>query len=80
MGLGYTLSTGDNFVTDPNLEIPAHAVDMEGFAIAKICQEHKIEFKCFKYITDNADDSADTNWLENVQKGEEFFINTYESK
>jgi len=32
MGLGYTLSTGDNFVTDPNLEIPAHAVDMEGFA------------------------------------------------
>lgn len=80
MGLGYTLSTGDNFVTDPNLEIPAHAVDMEGFAIAKICQEHKIEFKCFKYITDSADDSADTNWLENVQKGEDFFIKVYEGK
>lgn len=78
MGLGYTLSTGDNFVTDPNLEIPAHAVDMEGFAIAKICQEHKIEFKCFKYITDSADESADTNWLDNVQKGEEFFIKAYE--
>lgn len=77
MGVGYTLSTGDNFVTDPNLEIPAHAVDMEGFAIAKVCHQRNIEFKCYKYISDHADDEADTSWLDNVQKGEPFFIQAY---
>ena len=38
LGVGYTCSTGDNFVTDPNLEHPAHVVDMEAFAIAKACR------------------------------------------
>ena len=79
-GIGYTCSTGDNFVTDPNLEIPAHVVDMEAFAIAKACKNQHIEFKCYKYVSDSADDAADTTWLENVQKGEEFFINIYNSE
>ena len=79
-GIGYTCSTGDNFVTDPNLEIPAHVVDMEAFAIAKACKNQHIEFKCYKYVSDSADDSADTSWLENVQKGEELFINIYNSE
>lgn len=76
-GVGYTCSTGDNFVTDPELDIPAHVVDMEAFAIAKACQQAHVEFKCFKYISDSADESADTNWLENIQKGEEHFIKIY---
>jgi len=77
-GVGYTCSTGDNFVTDPNLEIPAHCVDMEAFAIAKACQRQNVEFRCWKYISDNADESADTSWLENVQKGEEYYIKVYQ--
>lgn len=80
MGVGYTCSTGDNFVTDPNLEHPAHVVDMEAFAIAKACQQAQVEFKCYKYVSDSADDSADTSWLENVAKGEEHFINIYNEK
>ena len=76
-GVGYTCSTGDNFVTDPNLEIPAHVVDMEAFAIAKACLKEHVDFKCYKYVSDNADDSADTNWLDNVQTGDEHFINIY---
>lgn len=77
-GVGFTCSTGDNFVTDPDLKIPAHVVDMEAFAIAKACQQAHVEFRCFKYISDSADDTADTNWLDNVQKGEEHFIKLYE--
>ena len=42
-GVGYTCSTGDNFVTDPNLEIPAHVVDMEAFAIAKACLNEHVD-------------------------------------
>tara|TARA_Y100001972_G_C7654101_1_gene329152 strand:- start:377 stop:895 length:519 start_codon:yes stop_codon:yes gene_type:complete len=77
MGVGYTCSTGDNFVTDPNLEHPAHVVDMEAFAIAKACKQAHVDFKCYKYVSDSADDSADTSWLENVAKGEEYFIKIY---
>jgi adenosylhomocysteine nucleosidase len=80
MGVGYTCSTGDNFVTDPNLEHPAHVVDMEAFAIAKACKLAHVEFKCYKYVSDSADDSADTSWLENVAKGEEHFIKIYNDK
>ncbi len=76
-GVGYTCSTGDNFVTDPNLEHPAHVVDMEAFAIAKVCQDANVEFKCYKYVSDSADDSADTSWVENVAKGEQHFIQLY---
>jgi len=79
-GVGYTCSTGDNFVTDPNLEHPAHVVDMEAFAIAKACQNANVEFKCYKYVSDSADESADTSWVENVAKGEEHFINIYSDK
>ena len=77
MGVGYTCSTGDNFVTDPNLEHPAHVVDMEAFAIAKACQQAHVKFKCDKYVSDSADDSADTSWLENISKGEQHFIQLY---
>ena len=79
-GVGYTCSTGDNFVTDPNLEIPAHVVDMEAFAIAKACLNEHVDFKCYKYVSDSADDTADTSWLDNVQKGEEHFINIYKKE
>ena len=78
-GIGYTCSTGDNFVTDPNLEIPAHAVDMEAYAIAKACINQHAEFKCFKYVSDQADEGADTDWLKNIQAGEEHYIKQYQS-
>ena len=78
-GIGYTCSTGDNFVTDPNLEIPAHVVDMEAYAIAKACNNQYLEFKCFKYVSDSADEGADTEWLTNVQAGENHYITTYQS-
>ena len=78
MGIGHTCSTGDNFVTDPDLEIPAHVVDMEAFAIAKACINQHVEFKCYKFVSDSADNGADTDWLENVSKGELHFIEMFQ--
>lgn len=78
IGDGMTCSTGDNFVSDPNLEIPADVVDMEAYAIAKACQFHNVEFKCYKYISDTADENANTEWHETVANGEPHYISIYE--
>lgn len=78
-GMGYTCSTGDNFVTDPDsLEDPAHVVDMEAYAIAKACIDQHTEFRCFKYISDKADDGADLDWLANIADGEEHYIKIFQ--
>ena len=71
---GLTCSTGDNFVMNPELAIPADVVDMEAYAIAKACLRNKIEFRCFKYITDQANDQAHDSWKQSVSMGEKFFI------
>ena len=48
-------------------------VDMEAYAIAKVCKLENIEFKCFKYISDNADENADHDWNKNLAKGASTF-------
>lgn len=76
-GDGLTCSTGDNFVSDPNLEIPADLVEMEAYAIAKICQEAGVEFRCYKYVSDQADGDASEEWSKSVANGEPHFIEVY---
>lgn len=70
---GLRLSTGDNFVTDTH-DINADLVDMEAFAIAKACYLAEIEFICYKYISDMADDNAADHFVDSVHKGEEHYI------
>jgi adenosylhomocysteine nucleosidase len=69
---GWTLSTGDNFVTD-TYNINADLVDMEAFAIAKACQVANVEFICYKYISDMADENAADHFVDSVHKGEEHY-------
>jgi adenosylhomocysteine nucleosidase len=71
---GLTLSTGDNFVTD-TYNIRADLVDMEAFSIAKACQIANVEFVCYKYISDMADENAPDHFVDSVHKGEEHYIN-----
>ena len=71
---GLTCSSGDNFVSNPNLELPADVVDMEAYAIAKACHNNKIEFRCFKYVTDSADANAGHDWTQLVSQGESYYI------
>jgi adenosylhomocysteine nucleosidase len=73
-GAGLTCSTGDNFVTDANLQIPADLVDMEAYAIAKVCQRRNIEFVCYKFVSDQADSGALKNWKEMVAQGQPFYL------
>ena len=46
---------------------------MEAYAIAKTCFKEKINFKCFKYISDSADENSANDWEENVHKGNLLF-------
>ena len=56
----------------------AHAVvDMEAYALAKVCRSFGASFACAKYITDGADHQAADHWRENVHKAAEEFLALY---
>ena len=70
---GFSCGTGDSFVIQaPKLK--TDLVDMEAYAIAKICYMKGVKFRCFKYISDNADAEANDDWSENVSDGKQLFI------
>ena len=73
-GDGLTCSTGDNFVTDSNLIIPADVVDMEAYAIAKVCKKHNVEFLCYKFVSDGADKNSSSDWKLTVSQGQEYYL------
>jgi adenosylhomocysteine nucleosidase len=76
---GYTCSTGDNFVNGPqDNPVLSDVVDMEAYAIAKACQKENVTFKCFKYISDNADENANEDWSKTVADGEKHYMRIYE--
>jgi adenosylhomocysteine nucleosidase len=71
---GLTCSTGDNFVMNPVLQIPADVVDMEAYAIAKACAKYNVEFVCWKYISDQANQDAHRDWKQQVSLGQSHYI------
>ena len=46
---------------------PIDIVDMEAHGIAKICAKEQIDFECYKFITDFADEDAMKDWEQNRQ-------------
>ena len=71
---GYSCGSGDSFVTG-KIEMDVDLVDMEAYALAKICKLENIKFRCFKFISDNADENAPLDWIENCKKGVKLFQN-----
>ena len=65
--------SGDNFMTGLKYawfkRQIGNIVDMEAYALAKVCNLYDIPFISFKYITDGADGKAGMDWEENVGKG-----------
>ncbi len=53
--------TGDNFVTDGQMR-EWNVVDMEAYALAKVCALENIRFGCLKFITDGIDGHAAATW------------------
>ena len=61
-------TSGDSFVEDSSNH-HGEVVDMEAYALAKVCYLYDVPFISFKYITDGADGNAVVDWEENVGKG-----------
>ena len=70
-----TCGTGDCFVEDKS-QYYGEVVDMEAYALAKICWEQNIPFVSYKYITDGADEQAHEDWEANLADGIKVFRNT----
>ena len=69
---GCSCGTGDTFV-NKKIDMKVDVVDMEAYAIAKVCKLENIEFRCFKYISDNANENANIDWNENLALGVKAF-------
>jgi len=68
IGRNATCGTGDCFVEDKS-QYYGEVVDMEAYALAKVCYNYGIPFISFKYITDGADEQAHEDWEANLADG-----------
>ena len=68
IGRNATCGTGDNFVEDKT-NYYGEVVDMEAYALAKVCYLYDVPFISFKYITDGADEQAHEDWEVNLADG-----------
>jgi adenosylhomocysteine nucleosidase len=67
-----TLATGDAFVADPALRLAlaarADLVDMEGYAIARACEQADVPCRMVKVVSDTADHGAALTWREQMDR------------
>jgi adenosylhomocysteine nucleosidase len=68
--------TGDSFETGPP-RLACDVVDMEAYALAKVCRREQARFGCAKYITDGADHSAAADWQANLEQAAAAFLRLY---
>ena len=68
IGRNATCGSGDNFVEDKT-NYYGEVVDMEAYALAKVCYLRDVPFISFKYITDGADEQAHEDWESNLADG-----------
>ena len=52
-------------------------VDMEAYALAKVCRIEGAGFACAKYVSDGADENAALHWKENVAGAAHHFLALY---
>ena len=70
---GPSVGTGDSFVTSrPTLL--TDLVDMEAYAIGRVCQLFDKPLEVYKYVSDHADDTAGEEWQKNVSNGYQLFL------
>jgi adenosylhomocysteine nucleosidase len=70
--------SGDSFAMTV-CAVECAVLDMEAYALAKVCWLEKARFACVKYVTDGADHAAGIHWQGNVHKAAEEFLSLYRS-
>lgn len=70
--------SGDCFATGP-IGVGCDVLDMEAYALAKVCWLERVSFSCAKFVSDGADHGAATDWKANVDKAAHAFLRLYQS-
>jgi len=68
--------SGDSFAT-ADIEVYCAVIDMEAYALAKVCWHENARFACVKYVTDGADHAAADDWQRNVHVAAEEFLQLF---
>jgi adenosylhomocysteine nucleosidase len=69
--------TGDSFATT-ECAVECDVLDMEGYALAKVCWLERTRFTAVKWVTDGADHTAGADWQTNLHQAAERFLKLYE--
>jgi adenosylhomocysteine nucleosidase len=68
--------TGDSFETRGQV-MEFDVVDMEAYALAKVCHVEGTTFACAKYVSDGADHAAASDWQANLHRAADQFLALY---
>jgi adenosylhomocysteine nucleosidase len=71
-----TCASGDQFVAEAARAV-GDVVDMEGYALAKVCRREALEFTAVKYVTDGAGAEAARDWARNLAAASKRFLGVY---
>lgn len=69
--------SGDSFETGV-ARLHCEVIDMEAYALAKVCLREGAAFACAKYITDGADHAAAGDWQSNLPRAAAAFWQLYQ--
>jgi len=69
--------TGDSFATT-ECAVECDVLDMEGYALAKVCWLERTRFTAVKWVSDGADHTAGADWQANLHHAAERFLKLYE--
>jgi adenosylhomocysteine nucleosidase len=70
-------STADSFATHLH-DVSGDVVDMEAFALARVCHGESVDFVCAKYVTDGADSDSATHWETALDAAARNFVTVFE--
>ncbi len=68
--------SGDSFAM-VDIEVDCAVIDMEAYALAKVCWHENARFACAKYVTDGADHAAADDWQRNVHMAAGQFLQLF---
>ena len=71
-----TCGSGDSFETGET-KVACDVVDMEAYALAKVCHVEGVQFACAKFVSDGADHAAAEDWQNNAHKAADEFLRLY---
>jgi adenosylhomocysteine nucleosidase len=69
-------ASGDRFEAIDR-ELPWDVVDMEAYALAKVCLLEEVPFACAKFVTDGANGTAAGDWQANLPLAARAFLELY---